>query len=570
MKSLFSAALFFSLIAAAAAQLVGINYNNSSQHNQYLCINPATGATTVLNCFDYDSGFWYPNSLTTDVSTSSAYAVSSAGTLYTFNLTTGNIQGAVPLGISVIRPGLNGTLIGIKNTSSGLFEFHSIDPATGSSTALSSFTMSAGYFANSFVTDLKTGPAGGQGTAYLLSGDHKLYTFNVTTGALLGTPQLSATVGGIGVGVNGNLIGIQRAPMSAQWELHSIDPTAGSSTKLSSFDLPGGFSTLKSDPSKNVVYVISGNTLYSFNLSNGSPVASSTLAMPVQATAIGAGGPCPTAAGPCNAGPPQLLNISTRARVETGDNVLIGGFIIAGNAPKNVIIRAIGASLTDFGIPDALLDPQLELYGSNGNLIAKNDDWQKSEDPNVSDQSQASAVQLTNIPPGNPQESALVVTLTPANYSAIVRGKNNSTGVGLVEVYDLNPSSGSEFANISTRGRVQTHDDVMIGGFILGGKNGIATVVVRAIGPTLGQSGVTNFLADPVIDLRDSNAMTVRGNDDWETDSEAGFIQLKKLAPKFPSESATAATLPPGAYTVIVSGKNGGTGIGLVEVYNLH
>lgn len=568
MKSLFSSAFFFSLVAAAAAQLVGINYNNSSQHNQYLCFNPATGATIVLNCFDYDSGFWYPNSFTTDLSTSSAYAVSTAGTLYTFNLTSGNIQRFVPLGISVIRPGLKGTLVGIKNTSSGLFEFHSIDPVTGSSTPLGSFTLSAGYFASTFLTDLATGPAGSQGTAYLLSGDHKLYTFNVTTGALLGTPQLSATVSGIGLGVNGNLIGIQSNSSSGKWELHSIVPATGSSTMLSSFDLPSGLNTFTSDPATNTVYVLSGNTLYSFNLSNGSPIAASTLPMSVQATAISAGGPCPTAAGPCAAGPSPLLNISTRARVETGDNVLIGGFIITGTGPKNVIIRAIGASLTDFDIQDALLDPQLELYGSTGNL--KNDDWQKSEDPSVSDQAQANAVKLTNIPPGNPQESALVVTLTPANYTAIVRGKNNSTGVGLVEVYDLNPSSGSEFANISTRGRVQTHDDVMIGGFILGGNSGTATVVVRGIGPTLEQFGVTNFLADPVIDLRDGNAMTVRGNDDWETDSEAGYIQLKKLAPKFPSESATAATLPPGAYTVIVSGKNGGTGTGLVEIYNLH
>lgn len=561
MKSLFSAAFFFSLVAAAAAQLVGINYNNSSQHNQYLCVDPVSGAITVLNTFDYDSGFWYGNSFTTDVAAGRAYAVSSAGTLYTFSLATGIIQGSVPLGIPTISLGLNGTLVGIKNPSSGLFEFHSIDPATGSSTSLGGFAMPGGYFAGTFLTDLATGPAGPQGTAYLLSGDHKLYTFNVTTGALLGTPQLSATVFGIALGVNGNLIGIQSNSSSGKWELHSIDPATGSSTMLSSFNLPSGFSTLTSDPATNTVYVLSGNMLYSFNLSNGSPITASTLTMSLQAFAIGATGPCP-------AGPPQLLNISTRGRVETGENVLIGGFIITGTGPKNVIIRAIGPSLADSGIPDALLDPQLELYGSNGDLIAKNDDWQKSEDPNVSDQAQADGVQLTTIPPGNPQESALVVTLTPANYTAIVRGKNNTTGVGLVEVYDLNPSSGSEFANISTRGRVQTHDDVMIGGFILGGNGGTATVVVRALGPTLGQFGVTNFLADPVIDLR--KTMTVRENDDWETDSEAGYIQLKKLAPKFPSESATAAILPPGAYTVIVSGKNGGTGTGLVEVYNLH
>ncbi|HEV2842434.1 MAG TPA: delta-60 repeat domain-containing protein [Chthoniobacterales bacterium] len=935
MKRFLPVAFFFSTIAASFAQLAGIDYNFGTQHNQFLCINPGTGAITVANCFDFDSGYWLADSFTTDVSSGKAYAVSSAGTLYTFSLTSGIIQQTNPLGISLIRLGLGGTLAGIRQLSSG-FEFHSIDPTTGGSTTLSSFTM-PGYYPATFVTDLVNGPAGSQGTAYILATDYKLYTFNVTTGALLGTPQLSTTVTGIDVGTNGNLIGLLSVPaMSYQWELHSIDPVTGNNAMLSSFNTaPNGIyvSTFKSNPSTNTVHVASPNgfgqaILYSFDLSNGSPITTSTLAMPPQTIAIGAPGPCsvspaccapgnldttfspgpfmdsavaavvvepsgkiliggsfdsyngnsaatgiarldpngsvdntfnpggtgtdgivrevvlqpdgkiliggafahyngqprngiarlhpdgaldtgfipatganedvsairlqsngdilvggvfisgsspglarlhgatgaldvtfnsgavtvnarvdsiavqsdgkiiiggdftaynatprdrvarlnadgsldgtftPTTTGANNLvfevalepGPPpnkviiggafsdydggtryrlarllpngtldtgfdanavttanpasavhaisvlsdgnvliggnnfsnsgtrvarllpsgaldpsfdpapgtgaddvvldiavqpdgkvliggeftsysgasinrvarlcattppaalmRLLNISTRAKVGPGDAAIIGGFIITGTTPVRIIARGIGPSLAAANVQGALQDPTLELY-QGSSFLGSNDDWRETL------QNEADVL-ATTIPPSDNRESALVRTLNPGDYTAIVRGKNATTGLGLVEVYDLNQPPASELANISARGDVQTQDGVMFGGFILSGTE-TTGVVVRALGPSLAAFNVNNPLADPTLELFNSNGMSLGSNDNWALDPNASQVILRNLAPANPLESAIAITLPPGAYTAIVAGKLGATGIGLVEVYH--
>jgi hypothetical protein len=206
------------------------------------------------------------------------------------------------------------------------------------------------------------------------------------------------------------------------------------------------------------------------------------------------------------------LNISTRARVETGQNVMIGGFIIGGDEAKTVIIRAIGPSLEQVGLTDILADPNLELHGSDGSLITEDDNWK--DDPD-----QMALITATGLAPSDDLESAIVATLDPGSYTAIVNGGDGGTGIGLVEVYDLGEETGSYLANISTRGFVQTGDNVMIGGFILGGGTSGAQVLVRAIGPSLGAAGVNGALSDPTLELRDADGTLISSNDNWQ-DSE--------------------------------------------------
>ena len=272
----------------------------------------------------------------------------------------------------------------------------------------------------------------------------------------------------------------------------------------------------------------------------------------------------PTATSTPSSSPAQALNISTRLWVETGDNVLIGGFIVTGGAPKNVVARGIGPSLAGSGISDPLADPVLELRDSSGALLFQNDNWED-------DSAQALQLIALGLAPSHPNESGIVATLQPsASYTAILAGKNSGTGVGLVEVYDTNQSANSQLANISTRGLVQTGDNVMIGGFILGGGNGNTSVAVRGIGPSLTQIGLTNVLADPTLELRDSNGALLVFNDNWQDDaSSATQLAAHGLALQNSLESGIFTSLTPGAFTAILAGTNSGTGIGLVEIYNV-
>jgi len=253
----------------------------------------------------------------------------------------------------------------------------------------------------------------------------------------------------------------------------------------------------------------------------------------------------------------QLLNISTRMKVLTGNSVLIGGFIVEGSANKQVLLRALGPTLTQFGISGVLADPTLELHDGSGALITSNDNWKDT---------QQAAIAATGKAPPNDLESAILHTFTPGNYTAIVRGKNNTTGVGLVEAYDVDNSDTITLTNISTRGFVDTGNNVMIGGFISG--NGIVRVIVRALGPTLSQFGVTNVLADPVLDVRDAQGTSLATNDDW-ADTQQAEIQASSKAPPNAKESAIIIVRPPGNTTAIVSGKGNTTGNALVEVYIL-
>ncbi len=275
---------------------------------------------------------------------------------------------------------------------------------------------------------------------------------------------------------------------------------------------------------------------------------------------------------------PQLTNISTRALVETGDNVVIGGFIVQGSAPNRVIIRAIGPELTQHGVPDALHNPTLELHDGTGALIASNDNWVTTIIGGIITQNQVRDIMDSGHAPSNGLESAIIADLPPGNYTAIVRGVNDTTGVGLVEVYDLNPgiASSSFLRNISSRSVVLTGDDVMIGGFIVQG-SGTKRVIVRAIGPELTRYGIQNVLTDPTLELHNGRGAVIASNDNWQTTVIGGIITRDQVmdiqnsghAPTQPSESAIIADLPPGRYTAIVQGKNIIVGVALVEVYDL-
>ncbi|PYM03200.1 MAG: hypothetical protein DMF19_00325 [Verrucomicrobia bacterium] len=258
--------------------------------------------------------------------------------------------------------------------------------------------------------------------------------------------------------------------------------------------------------------------------------------------------------------PAQALNISGRARVQAGQGVVISGFIVTGNAPKRVGVRALGPSLANFGISGPLADPVVQLNRADGSLIMANDNWKNT---------QQAAIQMAGLAPSNDKEAALIVTLTAGNYTAILSGKNGGTGVALAEVYDLDQAADSRLANISTRGQIGTSSNVLIGGFITGSKIGATRVGVRALGPSLQQFGIANPLPDPRLELHDANGTLLASNDNWQSDaSQAALISSYGLAPPNNLESAIAISLAPGAYTAIVTGKNNQTGIGLIEIYD--
>jgi glucose/arabinose dehydrogenase len=258
----------------------------------------------------------------------------------------------------------------------------------------------------------------------------------------------------------------------------------------------------------------------------------------------------------------QALNLSTRMRVQTGSNVGIGGFIIAGTAPKHVLLRAIGPSLTQSGVPDALADPVLELHGPGAFATIVNDNWR--EDP-----VQEAAIIASGIPPGNDLEPAIDASLNPGAYTAVVSGRNDTSGVALVEVYDLGQAAPAKLANLSTRAFVSTGDNIVIGGFLLGGHSGVGRIVVRGLGPSLTAAGVPNALADPTLELRDGEGTLLAANNDWQDDPlQASALIFAGLAPPNNLESGLVANLPPGPYTALLQGRNNGTGVGLVELYD--
>ena len=256
----------------------------------------------------------------------------------------------------------------------------------------------------------------------------------------------------------------------------------------------------------------------------------------------------------------QITNISTRVQVGIGEQVGIAGFAISGHTPKKVIVRGIAPSLKAADIGDPLNDPVLELHGPDGSLITRNDNWQDQ---------QAEQIVASGIAPSEASEPAIIATLSPGNYTVVLSDKDGGTGSGLIEVYDLDAAAESQLANISTRGFSGGGASAMIAGFIVEGNSAQGTVIVRALGPTLSDARVADTLLDPTVDLIDANGQRVRSNDNWQDDAvQAAQLIALGLAPAHPKEAGLVVSLPPGAYTAIVS-HNGASGIALVEVYHL-
>ncbi len=256
----------------------------------------------------------------------------------------------------------------------------------------------------------------------------------------------------------------------------------------------------------------------------------------------------------------RLLNISARARVGTGDNVLIAGFTIVGGDSKKVVVRAIGPSLEKAGVTEPLRDTFLELHDSSGAIVATNDDWKEN---------QREEIEQAALAPTDDREAALIRTLTPGAYSAIVRGTNDATGVAVVEVYDTDVTSSSVLANLSARAFTSATSPI-IGGVIVSGEGvPMNRVVVRAIGPTLRASEIERPLEDPMIELRDADGALVQANDDWQESDRRDILEDRGLAPKDEREAAVIGALGPGAYTAIVRGSDDTAGAALVEFYQL-
>jgi hypothetical protein len=268
------------------------------------------------------------------------------------------------------------------------------------------------------------------------------------------------------------------------------------------------------------------------------------------------------------ASPGLVGNVSTRLPVGVNDNVLIEGFIVQGpqGSSKKIIVRAIGPSLSAFGVADPLLNPILEIHDSNNATVATNNDWRVTQVGGLITGDQSGEIGASGVAPSNDLESAIIANLTPGSYTAVVRGANNTTGTGVVDAYDLSGTSAARLANVATRGLIQPGDKLMIAGFII--QNGSARVVISAIGPSLTAFGITNALPDTTLQLRDQNGAIVRENDDWMSDQKTE-LQATGVQPTNNLEAALVQTIAPGQYTAQVRGKPEATGIGVVQVFFL-
>ena len=254
----------------------------------------------------------------------------------------------------------------------------------------------------------------------------------------------------------------------------------------------------------------------------------------------------------------ELNNLSTRGSVGTGENVLIGGIIITGSGTKHVILEALGASLSNVGVPadTTLQDPILDLFKTNDRLQS-NDDWRYGPELEI---------EASGLAPSDDYEAVIIADLNPGNYTAIISGYAHSSGISVIEAFDAGGATSARLSQISTRGNVQLGNDLLIGGFIIAQSQ--TKVLLRAIGPELKAFGVSNALENPILELRDESGALLEGNDDWRTDHEKE-ISDTGIPPKDDRESAIVRTLPPGLYTALVRGKANTTGIGLVEIYRL-
>jgi hypothetical protein len=378
-----------------------------------------------------------------------------------------------------------------------------------------------------------------------IAGDNKVYAFSVPTGPTP-TPGPTATPTPTATPVVTPTATASPTPVITPTATPVITPTATPVATPSATPVITPTATPTTTPTATPIITPTGTP-------GATPTPGGTATPTPGGTTTPTPTPAPTAA--------QPLNLSTRMRVQTGDNVGIGGFIVTGSAPKHILLRAIGPSLAS-SVPDALADTLLELHGPGAFVTIANDNWR--DDPD-----QEAAIKATGIPPTNDLEAAIDTTLNPGAYTAIISGKNNTTGAGLIEAYDLSQAVPAKLANISTRAAVDIGNNVVIAGFILGGNSGGDRVVLRGTGPSLSAGGVANALADPKLELRDGSGALLMANDNWQDDSaQAAELIAAGLAPASPLESGIAATLPPGLYTALLAGVNDTSGVGLVEVYD--
>jgi hypothetical protein len=498
------------------------------------------------------------------VAAQSALGVTSTNQLIRFDVNSpGNIITSVP--ISGIQLGENILSIDFR-------------PATGELLAL-------GSTSRLYVINTSTGAATQVGTSGLFSLNGTSFGFDVNptvdrvrvvsdadqnirlnpaTGALAATDtQLAFAAGDTNQGVNPNIVGsayTNNVAGALVTTLYGIDtnldvlvmqtpPNNGTLTTVGGLNVDAsgsvGFDIVTAggvDVAYATLQVGGVSGLYRINLATGASTLVGNFLGGVVVTGLA-----------IDPNPPRLLNISTRAYTGTGGDVLIGGFVIGGSTPKTVAVIARGPSLAAYGITGTVSDPQLQLF-SGSSQIAYNNNWQDTN---------ASAIQATGLAPSDARESVILTTLAPGAYTAIVTGVGNTTGVAIVEVYEIDAPT-MPLMNISARGLVTTGQNVMIGGFVITG-SAPRTVVVRALGPSLANYGVTGVLANPQLQLF-SGSSQIAYNDNWQ-DTNAAAILASGFAPTNPQESAIRITLPPGAYTAVVTGVNGGTGVGIVEVY---
>ena len=356
------------------------------------------------------------------------------------------------------------------------------------------------------------------------------------------SPGTIAVTGNFSQAADGTIVIKRGGSMPAQFDQLQVDGTATLAGKLDVKTM-NGYTPSASDTFDPLGYSSASGSL------SASSNAQVTIAPTGVVASLDPAKPNPTTG--------QPLNISTRMQVLAGDNALIAGFIVTGpsGSSKKVLIRGLGPSLANFGVPGTINDPLLELHKADGTVVT-NDNWQDGDTSEIPN----------GFSPSDPRESLIVATLSPGNYSAVLKGAHGETGVGIAEVYDLDSASTAQLANISTRGFVNTGDNVMIGGFIVSGTEP-TSVLVRAIGPSLTAFGVQGALPATTLELHDSNGAVI-SNEGWRNTQEADIVATG-LQPSNDNEAAILATLVPGSYTAVVRGKDNTTGIGLVEAYNL-
>ncbi len=259
------------------------------------------------------------------------------------------------------------------------------------------------------------------------------------------------------------------------------------------------------------------------------------------------------------AAPAILQNVSARVHTTPGDGAAIAGLIITEGAARRVLFRGVGPQLFGEGLAEVMTNPTLEIHSSSGQVIARNDDWEES---------QRDEIEALDLYPLSPTESAILIRLQPGQYTAVLRGRGDETGIALLECYDLTDGESSQLANLSVRGHIGTSNDVVIDGFMIaGGGGGRSKIVVRVLGPSLATHQL-DALNDPTLTLHDDYGSVIASNDNWRDRQQRELASIG-LAPTDDRESAILANLPPGSYTAIARGKGETTGIGLVEVYSL-